>query len=303
MALSILAGAPPSKAADLVDGVACVVNDDVITLSEIYELGGEYIGQRCGVLTPGASSECISAAEAEIADTLILQSLVKQKLVEAGQDVGNTDLDRTIDQIMRENGIENREDFRAALESQGFTWEAYRVQLRDQIRMMKFREVFLRPLVRVTEDEIRDQYQRATRDLTSEPELTMSFLVFDLPPDASAAQILELKANLLETAVALRDGSATWDQAASRVGREPQRFSTTYTPSQLIAELKSMAEVQEGQVAGPFQVGNRWFLVRMDARKTGGAVPYEQVRDRLEAQIAEQRLEDQAEAWFQSARR
>ena len=42
-----------SADATTLDRVAATVNEDVIALSEIYELGGEFIEQRCaGDMTP-----------------------------------------------------------------------------------------------------------------------------------------------------------------------------------------------------------------------------------------------------------
>ena len=51
------------------DGIAAIVNDEVIAVSEVYELGGEFIVQRC----PGVDAACAHKAELEILDTLIQQ--------------------------------------------------------------------------------------------------------------------------------------------------------------------------------------------------------------------------------------
>ena len=56
------------------DRIAAVVNDDVITLSEVYELGAEFISE--AALTPDARRE----AEINVLDSLVLRSLVSQEL-------------------------------------------------------------------------------------------------------------------------------------------------------------------------------------------------------------------------------
>ena len=60
-----------SSQAATTDRIAAVVNDDVIVLSEVYELGADYISE--AALTPDARRE----AEISVLD-LILRSLVSR---------------------------------------------------------------------------------------------------------------------------------------------------------------------------------------------------------------------------------
>ena len=57
------------------------------------------------------------------------------------------------------------------------------------------------------------------------------------------------------------------------------------------------------RVGGPYRLGNSYFLVRLDGRQAAAPPPLEQVRPQLEAQLMEKRLEEEAEQWYQYARR
>ena len=103
--LAALGTAPAHAGGELVDGIACVVNDEVITLSEVYDTAGDYVTRQCGPTTIGERTPCTDQAEQQVAQTLILQALIQQKLAEVDMDVTEQDLDRTIDQIMRDNGM------------------------------------------------------------------------------------------------------------------------------------------------------------------------------------------------------
>lgn len=299
--LILLALGSTASAGELVDGVACVVNEEVITLSEIYDTAGEYVRQQCGVLVPGESNECTDQAEQEVAKTLILQSLVREKLTEVDMDVGPEDVDRTIDQIMRENGIQTREQFRTALAQQGFSWDVYRGQLTDQIRMLRFRETFLRPQISISEGEIQDAYARAVREDTGEERLQISYAVYPIDPEKGDIGALELKAELAERVQGAGDGGL--DVIGEVSGITPQIRKSTYTPDQLVAELKPLLDLEPGDLGGPYRLGNSYFVVRLDQRKASAPPPLEQVRPQLEAQLMEQRLEEEAEQWYRYARR
>ena len=79
-----------SAQAKSVDRIAAVVNDDVITLSEVYELGREFIDARAQA---GDVSER-RIAELEVLDTLIRRRLVEQTAVELQIDATAEDVDR-----------------------------------------------------------------------------------------------------------------------------------------------------------------------------------------------------------------
>ena len=300
--ITLLLGLATAQAGTMVDGVACVVNDEVVTFSEIYDTGGDFVQQRCGALVPGVSTPCTDAAEREVVESLIMQLLVKQKLAEVGMDVPDQDLDRTIDQIMRDNNIETRAEFREALKSQGYTWDVYREQLRDQVRMMRFRETFLRPQVRISDDEIRDAYSRASRQEPGEDQLDITYAVYPIP-EGTDAGALELKASLMEQVVAITAGQSTFEALSTITGVEPAFATDSYLPSQLVQDLRPILELEAGQVGGPYRIGGSYFVVRLDAIKAGKVPTFEEARARVEAQLFELRLTEEAEQWYQHARR
>lgn len=295
--LALLLGSQ-AQAAELVDGVACVVNDEIITLSELYEVGGEFVAQRCGGVTPGIRDACTDAAEQEVAGTLILQALVRQKLIDAAMDVAEADLERTIEQIMRDNGISNIDDFKAALRQQGFTWGAYRAQLRDQVRMLRFRETFLRPQITLDEQDVIDAYRRAVAEQPQEETLTITYAAFSIPNAGDSASALTFKAELME---ALKsegfDGLNAVGEMAARKG------SSSYTPSQLVEALRPIMQLELGGVGGPYRLGDSYFLVRLESREAPEIPALEQVRSQVEGQLYEQRMEEAAEIWYRTARR
>ena len=119
------------------DGIAAIVNDEVIAVSEVYELGGDFIAQRC----PGVDAACAHKAELEILDTLIQQVLVRQELADLGLSITGVDVDRAIDQIRKDHNIADIAAFRAEIEASGLRWDTYRDQLTDQLRQMSCAQV------------------------------------------------------------------------------------------------------------------------------------------------------------------
>ncbi|MBT3220889.1 MAG: hypothetical protein HN348_17535, partial [Proteobacteria bacterium] len=153
--------------ANIVDRVAAVVNDEVIALSEVYDLGKDFVSSRC----PTSAPACQTEAELEVLDEIIKRVLVRQELNRLGMRVTGTEIDQAIDQIVADNTLSDRDQLRREVERTGLSWEAYREQLLEQLQMQRFQQAIIGPRISVAEDEVRDLYQRTVRDVEGELEV------------------------------------------------------------------------------------------------------------------------------------
>src|SRR5687768_1902338 len=103
----VLLAALTARAA-VVDRVAAVVEDQVIMLSQVYELGAEFIAEKCGA----PSGPCVDEAELEVLDALIKRALVREELERLDMQVTGTDVDQAIDRILEQYGLEDRQTLR-----------------------------------------------------------------------------------------------------------------------------------------------------------------------------------------------
>jgi peptidyl-prolyl cis-trans isomerase SurA len=299
--LGLLFSLVVGHAADLVDGVACVVNDDVITLSELYgEVGPQLEGavrERCRT---GLSDRtpCVRQIERQAAEILIMAALVRQKLQENGFDVTDQQLEGYLDMFQAENGLSSREQLKVALAAEGTDFDAFRETMRDQARMMTFQQAFLLSKVKVTDDELRDRYQRATRDQADEDTLEITYKAYTLPADAPDDAVARVAAGLTE---ALAAGGGGFDALGAVDGVTPVPMTSRYTPSQLVEAFKPVAGLAPGQVAGPIRLGSSLFVFKMLSREKAGVVSFDEVRGRLEQQIQQEKLEEEGERWYQAA--
>ncbi|TVQ91914.1 MAG: hypothetical protein EA397_08420 [Deltaproteobacteria bacterium] len=292
-----------ATATELVDGIACVVNDDVITLSDIYENYGDVLKERCGRTPRSRSEPCVRELEAEAAEDQIMRVLVRQKLLESQMDVTEDQLERTIDSIMADNNIPSREQLKLLLSQQGFEWDAYRRQMRDDIRMMNFQQAFLAPKVRVTEDEIRDRYQRAVREYATETVLNLTYKTYTIPDESDPQAVQSFTEAVRQRTAAVASGASTLEELGDVQGVTPQLDKSQYQPSQLFDAFRPVADLKEGEVGGPYKVGGSLFVVRLDQRQAGRVLQFDEVKDQIEQKIFSERMEEEGQRWFLKARR
>ena len=302
VALALLTGAPAG--AGVVDRIAAVVNDEVITLTEVYELGAEFIeGKAAG---ESEDAKVRRAAELDVLDSLIQRRLVSQEITRLQLDVTDTEIDRTIDDIARRNGLD-RDSLQREVEASGLEWPAYKDELSQNMREMKFSQAVIRPRIAVDEDELLDAYRRsmAEAELPEFAELGAIFMALPAEGADGARAAVMARAEAARTRVQEGEDfglvSAELDEGAfgangGAMGR--------YREGELVGALDAVAfGLAVGDTSAPVAVGEGIFVLHLFAKERADPPPLEEVRDQLFEQVYAGRIEAETAAWSEQARR
>ena len=138
----------PTAAQETVDRVVAVVNDDVITLSELKDMALS--------LNPTTTQPL---NDRELLDKMIEQKLFEQEAEKRGITVSEAELDASIEGVKQRYNL-NDEQMAEVLKRQGLTPEGFREQWRAQTLGNKLLESQLKNKIVVTDDEIRRYYER-----------------------------------------------------------------------------------------------------------------------------------------------
>jgi peptidyl-prolyl cis-trans isomerase SurA len=154
-------------AAEMVDKVVAVVNDDIITLSELEaETASIY-----KVLSKSNSSENLTGAMEEARqlalDKMIDRTLMEQKAKQYNLTVPKEEIDAAYEH-MRSNMSLSDSEFREKLEASGMTEEDYRSKLHDNILQSKILSVDVRSKIVVTDEMVLEYYDQHYTSKVSE---------------------------------------------------------------------------------------------------------------------------------------
>jgi peptidyl-prolyl cis-trans isomerase SurA len=279
---SVLAGTPAASAAG-VDRLAAVVGSDVITWSEIYEAAGPQIEAR---LAEGVAPEARRAMEAEVLEMLIQRRLVEQEMRRLAIDVDDTDVERALGDIARQNGLE-RDGLQAAVEASGLAWDAYLSDLRSNIRDMKFNQQVLSPRITVRDDELRDSWRRHAAEWMGPAAIRLEGVLIPATDGAEAAM-----AEARRVAAEVGGGTRTLDAMG------------TFKPGELFQALDEVAfALPPGQISDPVVTPRGVFVLRVVERIEPTPPPFEEVEDRVRQAVLQEKLGLAREQWVVQARR
>ena len=88
-----------------------------------------------------------------------------------------SEVDGYIDQVAQSQGM-TRDQLRSSVEKSGKSWAAYRSELEEDLRMQRFQQYVLFPRISLTEDEVRDLYNRRAREGVPSDRRTLEAIFF-----------------------------------------------------------------------------------------------------------------------------
>lgn len=298
------------SAKEVIDRVVAIVNDDLITLSELRETSLS--------LDPTSSQP--------LDDRTILNQMVESKLFEQeakkrGLTVSDEELDASIQEVRNRYGLDE-DQMEEVLKKQNLTPETFREQWRIQTLGNKLLESQLKNKIVVTDDEIVEYYKENYGEIdyssnfeeTSEEEVEVAhILIAPETPDAEgkAVEVAELAKSGSDFATLAReysDDSFTADKGGN-LG--------TFKKGDLIEQLEVAVErTPEGKVSGPVQTPAGYHVIKVLKRtdpssdkktsETAAAGDEEFISDSEKEEIRQllhrQKAQEQLQSWLQDIR-
>jgi len=143
--------------AEVIDRCVAVVNNDVITQSEVNE-AGKPLFQRVAEQAPsGELGPALQEARKRVLEKLIDKKLLLQEAKRYNMSVSDEEVDKALGRILAQNHT-SKELFKKELAKMGMTEAQYLEDLHDQILSSKLVNVAVRSKVIIPEEKIIDYY-------------------------------------------------------------------------------------------------------------------------------------------------
>ncbi len=150
---------PGLTRAEIVDRCVAVVNDDIITLSEVNEAGKPLFQRIAEQAPPGQLGEALKQARKSVIQKLIDKKIMAQEAKKYKLTVSDDEVDRALKRILERNHT-SMQQFREELARIGMNEKQYREDLRDQILRSKLVNLEVRSKVIIPESKIIDYYDQ-----------------------------------------------------------------------------------------------------------------------------------------------
>lgn len=253
------------------DRVVAIVENDVILQSELDQRLTEVqqkAGQR-GQLPPA------NELRKQLLDHLILESIQLQMGERAGVRISDSQLNDAIANIAAKNGMADLEQFKAALEAQGLSYEEMREQVRREMTIQRVQQGNLNSRVQVTEQEVENFLQSPEGVAMTAGQYHLAHLLYPLATDASNADATQAEQTMTKLGAAINEGKTSFET----VLKDKQFEGATIEGGDLgwrkqeelpTAFAQVAPGLGKGQVSAPFRSGAGIHVLKILDRKGGG---------------------------------
>lgn len=297
LALALLFTLPAR--AELVDRIACVVDDEPILLSEVED--------RVRVLRGRLPNALRSELLREAVDALVAEKLIEKQLSTLGIEIRPSELELAIEDVVRQNGLPSQEALRAAIERQGMRWEEYKETLRKQLAQMKLINLRVRSQVKVDEEEVRRRYAEIVAAEKGEFELRASHILVHAPADASAADDARARAAAQKLRARALAGETFEALAAEPVEEGPRRTAGDlgwFRRGELVRELEQAAFALEvGELSEPVRTRFGWHVLRVEEKRAVATPALDAVAAQIREALYQEELERQTRRYVEGLKK
>ena len=261
---------------EMIDGIAAVVNGEVITRSE---LDAAVISKK-------------KTDRREVLDELVDEVLFRQILTEAKIEVSDDDLARAIRNVLSQNHI-SLEQLKQELAAKGMTYEQYKQQMERDIRQIKFINQTIGQQVKISEQDLRDYFQRHQEKFRAAREAHVAEMVFPLPqpPTQEAFNGAYERAN-----TAVRQSRTN---NASFQGNDLGMINLKDVAPEVASTIGTM---QIGDISKPILTEQGFVIVKLIALPNLTSADFEKLRDQIYGALYDERVNEALKAHLDKQR-
>ncbi|MFT5729071.1 MAG: peptidyl-prolyl cis-trans isomerase SurA [Desulforhopalus sp.] len=148
-----------NSTAEMVDKIVAVVNDDIITLSELENETTGIYKTLANNKSPENLLEAMDEARELALNKMIDRTLMEQKAKQFNLSVSEAEIDSAFERTKSNMSLDSSQ-FRQKLKKSGLSEEQYRNQLRDNILQSKILSVDVRSKIVITDEMVLDYYDQ-----------------------------------------------------------------------------------------------------------------------------------------------
>jgi parvulin-like peptidyl-prolyl isomerase len=288
----------------VIDGIAAVVNGDVITYGQVRSV----VAPRERLLRAQFKGEELekqlkAAREAALKD-LIDRQLIIQHFKKEGYSIPEQIVEERIEEIIRESFGGNRQAFMRTLEAQNVSLSQFKQIEYEKIIVQAMRQKNTKTSPVVSPTKVREYYEKHKAEFTSKEEVKLRMIM--IPSHAAEGNAAAQKSLAEEILGKLASGAA-FDRMAQMYSEDSTRDTGGdwgwIERKTLAAPLEKVAfNLPVGKISNIIELGGNYYILKVEDRRGGEAPSLAKLRPEIEKRVMEEEAQRQAELWLATLR-
>ncbi len=259
----ILMGCAFCVMAKPLDSVVAIVNDNVVTQTELDE---QMVMWRKQLEAKGTPMPPGNVLKKQVLNRLIDESLQLQMAKHSGVIVDNSELEDTIAKIAKENHL-SLSGFREALKKEGLEFDEYRETLRKEMTIARIQQQAVGHDVMISAEQVEDYLKTSNAIEKTTQGYHVQHIVIPMSDEPSPAELRKAEKKAESLKKKIKEG-IEFQQVAIMESNDEFELDSADLGERHLAELpevfaKRVVNMKVGEVAGPLRTGNGLQLIKL----------------------------------------
>ena len=304
LALNLLPTAIMAKG-EVLDGLAAVVNNDIITFKQVRDLTAAKEQAARDSLQDDALTKRIKQVRTAAVNDLIDRQLILQDFKSKGYSIPDHFIDEEVDALVKSRFRGNRQAFLRALQAEGLTMEKFRETQRDNIIVQEMRKQAARGATSLpTVEKVNSSYRpRASSSMDANQPEQMRLRVIMVRGDGDPGKrkfIEEVRQKLVEGAE-FGDLARMYSEDSSQDTYGEWGWIDRKTINETLT--KAAFALKPGETSSVVEQGGNYYLLNCAAKKGAVTKSVSELRGPAQTTLVKGERQQQVDDWLQKLRK
>jgi parvulin-like peptidyl-prolyl isomerase len=301
-----LLSALPARAA-LIDGIAAIVNNDVITEHELMgplELYQQTLPKN---MEASEKEKILKEAKQVFLNRLIDNALVMQEAKRLGIGVKDEEVQSSVQDFIKKQNM-TLEQFKSGLKKEGGSYEQYCKEAGEHLIRMRLAAREIKSKITVSDDEIGEYYGKHRGIYEGREAVKLRQILFPLPPkgDGKIVHVQKKKAEAIAKKLKSGESFSTVMQEGIALGADPNALADLgfIEKGTMLREVEDVAfRLQIGEFSPVISSQAGFHIIQVVDKRGAGIKPLSAVREEIIEEISKVKIEKKFQDWIQEVRK
>jgi peptidyl-prolyl cis-trans isomerase SurA len=292
--------------AEVIDGIAAVVNGDVITFSQVQEVAApeeqslkqQYTGQEL--------IDKIKETRLAVLNDLINRQLILQEFKKKEYTLPDYVVEEQVQDIIKDEFGGDRQAFVRTLQAQGYTLNKFRDKEKEKITVQVMRQNQLKDDSFTPSPEAIDAYYNANKQEFATPaQVKLRMIVLNSDPLVTdSAKTTQQMANDIRDKATHGGDFATLAKTYSMDGTAENGGDWGWVDEKTLNQdlTKTAFALKKGEVSPVAQIGDSFYLLYCEDRKDPAVTALNDVRESIQKKLTQIEKQKATQRWLDGLR-